>query len=310
MPHTISDRSSHQAEHFNALRNCVRAGAWFACVSESTREDLLKLFPEAEARARIVHNMVSQHYFPEVKGPERIPEIIRSRINIGSERIRLHPRFETIDAEQSFYRACLQSGSPRYLLIVSTLEPRKNHARLLAAWGAIRSEVDPELKLVVVGSLGWSADDIASAMTPWIDRGELFALHAVPAPDLRILYRHALVTVCPSLGEGFDYSGVEAMRCGGIVVASDIAVHREIYDSAAEYFDPYSTSSLSDCLTRVLYCPKSESLREQLRSRGAEVSQRYLPERILPQWDALLREVCGVQPSPNGRADAQEAAAM
>ncbi|MGE0797620.1 MAG: glycosyltransferase family 4 protein [Lautropia sp.] len=307
MPHTISDRSAHQAEHFNALRNCVRSGAWFACVSESTRKDLLRLFPEAEPRARVVHNMVSHHYFPEPNGPERIPEIIRSRINEGNARIKLRPRFESIDAEQGFYRACLQGRTPRYLLIVSTLEPRKNHARLLAAWEAIRSEVDPELKLVVVGSLGWSADEIAAAMRPWIDRGELFALHAVPAPDLRVLYRHALATVCPSLGEGFDYSGVEAMRCGGVVVASDIAVHREIYDDAAEYFDPYSTASLSRCLARVLYESGSDTLRETLRARGAEVAQRYLPERILPRWDALLQEVRGEQPRPAGVATAAPA---
>jgi len=44
----------------------------------------------------------------------------------------------------------------------------------------------------------------------------------VPAEALRLLFRQAVVTVCPSVGEGFDFSGVEAMRCGGVVAASDI----------------------------------------------------------------------------------------
>jgi len=63
----------------------------------------------------------------------------------------------------------------------------------------------------------------------------VFLLNNVPADDLRVLYRHAAATVCPSLAEGFDFSGVEAMRCGGVVLASDIPVHREVYQDAAHY---------------------------------------------------------------------------
>ena len=288
MPHTIADRSSHQAEHFNALMNCVRSGAWFACVSDATRRDLLRLFPEAAPRAVVIHNMVSHHYFPAAPTPEKVPEIIRARINHGSEQLSLSPKFRSLGDEEGFYRSALQDQPLRYLLVVSTLEPRKNHARLLAAWESLKSDVDPTLKLVVVGSLGWSAQEIVQGMRPWVDRGDLFALHAVPSPDLRVLYRHALATVCPSLGEGFDYSGVEAMRCGGVVIASDIAVHREVYDDAAAYFDPYSTASLVDSLSKILYQSDAEENQAQLRDRGAVVSDRYLPERILPKWQQLL----------------------
>ena len=48
MPHTISDKARHQARHYCALHRNVADGAWFACVSESTRQDLLSLFPEVE----------------------------------------------------------------------------------------------------------------------------------------------------------------------------------------------------------------------------------------------------------------------
>ena len=116
-------------------------------------------------------------------------------------------------------------------------------------------------------------------------------LSAVPSPDLRVLYRHAAATVCPSLGEGFDFSGVEAMRSGGIAVASDIPVHREIYDDAAEYFDPYSTMSLVNALKNTLYASTASNTRERMLKRGDEVSSRYLPENILPKWDAFLKYI-------------------
>jgi glycosyltransferase involved in cell wall biosynthesis len=113
-------------------------------------------------------------------------------------------------------------------------------------------------------------------------------LSAVPAPDLRVLYRNALATVCPSLGEGFDFSGVEAMRSGGIAIASDIPVHREIYDDAAVYFDPYSTGSLATALNDALYADGASRRIRDLRERGQRVSARYLPEVILPKWEEFL----------------------
>jgi hypothetical protein len=289
MPHTIPEKSKHQATHFYALMSNVRSGAWFACVSEATRQDLLRLFPEAAERSVTIHNMVSHHYFKEDSPFKRVSEIVQARLYEESGFL---PKFLTLKEKENFYRKALfEKEKFKYLLMVSTIEPRKNHLRLLAAWEVLKSEVDPDLKLVVVGTLGWDNAAITSGFKSWIDRGELFMLNAVPAPDLRVLYRHAAATVCPSLGEGFDFSGVEAMRCGGIVVASDIPVHREVYEDAAEYFDPYSTISAVKALKKVLYEPDSPQVQERLRQRGEEVSSRYLPEKILPQWEKFLDRV-------------------
>lgn len=288
MPHTIDNKRKHQAHHFYSLMGNVRAGAYFACVSEASRQALLDVFPEVAGRATTIHNMLSQHYFQEESSPKRVPQIIRNRLD-GRFEITT-PKFFTLREAESFYRRSLNRDPLRYLLVVSKVEPRKNHARLLAAWEYIRSDLDPDLKLVVVGGLGWDYDVIMRGFKSAIDQGHAFFLSDVPAPELRVLYRHAVVTACPSLAEGFDYSGVEAMRCGGLVLASDIPVHREIYNDAAEYFDPYSTMSLVDGL-RNLLAPGGASLGEHLRDRGAEVAAQYLPERIMPQWEAFLRRV-------------------
>lgn len=293
MPHTIPDKSAHQATHFYALKSNVKSGAWFACVSDATRRDLLTLFPEAEDRAVTIHNMVSHHYFLEASQASRVGGIIRSRLYEGdpAKGVTLLPDFLSIKEKEGFYRRHLGQESFKYLLMVSTIEPRKNHARLLAAWEAIKADLDPDIKLVVVGTLGWDCESMTRAFRPWIDRGELFVLNAVPAPDLRILYRHAAATVCPSLGEGFDFSGVESMRSGGVVLASDIPVHKEVYADAAEFFDPYATGSLVGALKKVLYADNTDVVQHELRVRGQEVSSRYLPERILPQWQAFLNHV-------------------
>src|SRR6185436_5010402 len=126
----------------------------------------------------------------------------------------------------------------------------------------------PNLRLVIVGMMGWGHEAIARKFRPWIERGELFALEDVPSAELRLLYRHAAATVCPSVSEGFDFSGIEAMRCGSPVVASDIPVHREIFGDAAEYFGPYSTPALAQALASVI-ARDAGPRREALVAAGA-----------------------------------------
>lgn len=203
---------------------------------------------------------------------------------------RLTRQFVSEAEKTAFYDKAFNAES-RYFLMVSTIEPRKNHRRLLEAWEVLRDRIDKNLKLVFVGHIGWDYKDLLDGCETWIEQGGLFMLQNVPSEALRLLYRHAFVTVCPSVGEGFDFSGVEAMRCGGVVAASDIPVHREVYGEAADYFDPYDTGSLVASLQRLISGPESESAREALRAEGLRQSERYLPERILPQWAEFLQKI-------------------
>jgi len=278
MPHTISDSSFHQASHFHALRRNVRDGAWFACVSEATRRDLIAVFPEVEPRAVTIHNMISQEYFREDSNADRVPEIIRTRFNRSISKV-----------SPALPRAERGTGLG-YLLMVSTIEPRKNHLSLLAAWEQLRAEGHSDLKLVLVGSLGWENRGIVKMLRPWVERGDVHVLENVPSAELRLLYAHARVTVCPSFGEGFDFSGIEAMGCGGVVAASDIPVHREVFGDAADYFNPYAVGTLVQSLERLLAADAAD-LRRGLLERGESVAAQYGPDRIMPQWHAFLERL-------------------
>jgi glycosyltransferase involved in cell wall biosynthesis len=281
MPHTISDRSYHQASHYRALRNNVNHGAWFVCVSEATRSDLLSIFPQAEPRSLTIHNMVSHDYFDEDSGAHRVREIIKTRLNT-----KIKPPLDP-DFKRRLFADNAGSEPLQYLLIVATIEPRKNHLTLLSAWERLRAEFFPALKLLVVGETGWHSKPIVRKCRPWMERGDVYLVEDVPSPDLRLLYKHARATICPSFGEGFDFPGVEAMKSGGAVVASDIAVHREIYADAAEYCNPYSSQDLARAIRDVVD-PARCARRDELVARGAIVSRRYGHEAILPQWQAFL----------------------
>jgi hypothetical protein len=295
MPHTIIDRRFHQAFHYRALRKNVESGAWFVCVSEATRRDLVSVFPQAEERSVTIHNMVSHHYTGEPSDARRIPEIVRTRINT-----KIKPRMDL-----SFARRLLEESAAAeafdYLLVVSTIEPRKNHLALLSAWERLRVEHFPKLKMLIVGALGWHHKQIVRKIQPWLERGEAFLLEDVLATELRVLYSHARATVCPSFGEGFDFSGVEAMKCGSPVLASDIPVHREVYADGAEFFNPYSVDSLSQAIQSVID-PAHDGRRMDLITRGAVIAERYSHDTILPKWQSFLRLQTSEVPAPSTKS--------
>lgn len=304
LPHTIPGKRKHESIHFHALMSNVENGAWFSCVSDTSRRDLLRIFPEAADRAVTIYNMVSPQYYVEDSSFEEVRKIIPLRRSLAvsahddqsNDYKTVSPKFKSAADEAQFFATAL-NGDFRYLLVVSTIDPRKNHATCIAAWQAIKRKKDPNLKLVFVGALGWDYGPLTKDLTSEMANGDLFLLDGVPTSELRLLYRHASATVCPSFAEGFDFSGVEAMRCGGVVVASDIAVHREVYEDAAEYFDPYSSDSATSALSRVLYDTDSERVQSDLRRRGDQVSTRYLPENIMPKWTSFLERVSGSQSS-------------
>jgi glycosyltransferase involved in cell wall biosynthesis len=283
MPHTINDRAFHQASHFYALQENVRAGAWFSCISEATRSDLLKIFPEVEPRSVVIPNIVSNEYFDEESSKGLVFQVIRNRLASGVD-------FKTDISGLEFDDKRDSSKDFHYLLMVSTLEPRKNHLLLTEAWERLKYTSMQKLKLIVVGSMGWDQAPILNAFRPWAERGELFYLNNIPSSELRVLYKHADATICPSLAEGFDYTGIEAMRSGGIVISSDIPVHREIYENASEYFSPYSPEDATSVIRRVL-AKDGAALRQRLREEGQHISDRYTSRNILPKWDAFLQKL-------------------
>jgi glycosyltransferase involved in cell wall biosynthesis len=292
MPHTIADRRFHQAAHYNALRNNVANGAWFVCASDATRRDLISVFPQAEPRSVTIHNMISQHFNSAPSELRQVPEIIRTRLNL-----RLEPPLDA-GVRQRLIQQYQHNDQMNYLLVVSTIEPRKNHLTLLAAWEQLRTQRFADLKLVMVGSLGWHHDPIIDKFRPALERTDVVLLEDVLAEELRVLYAHAKATICPSFGEGFDFSGVEAMKSGGAVVASDISVHHEVFADAAEYFNPYAVESLTRAILNVID-PAQEARRLELITRGAVVAERYDQDVILPKWGEFLRPRAGLAPEPN-----------
>jgi glycosyltransferase involved in cell wall biosynthesis len=80
------------------------------------------------------------------------------------------------------------------------------------------------------------------------------------------------VLVIPSILETWSHTVIEAMALGMPVIASDIAVHREVTSGAAKLVGIRDTLGLVEAISEVVNNP--QMIRERI-ARGLEVVQRY-----------------------------------
>lgn len=138
------------------------------------------------------------------------------------------------------------------VLVVGTLEPRKNHACVIDAFDRMLSEGE-RVQLVFVGGKGWIHDDVLRRIHNHPMYGtSFFVFHNAGDAELAYLYRSASVLIAASFAEGFDLPPVEARTYGCPVVASDIPIHQEILGTSASFFLPDNAQSLVQAIRGVL----------------------------------------------------------
>ncbi|WP_300157602.1 glycosyltransferase family 1 protein, partial [Solidesulfovibrio sp.] len=130
----------------------------------------------------------------------------------------------------------LSPGS--FWLCVGTIEPRKNHERLFAAYAAWLRETGGDMPLVLAGGRGWLMDDVARTVRELGIADRLVFTGYVSDAELAWLYASCHAFLYPSLFEGFGLPVLEAMSLGAAVVCSDATSLPEVAGDAAVLVDP------------------------------------------------------------------------
>lgn len=123
----------------------------------------------------------------------------------------------------------------RYVLTLSTIEPRKNIGLLMDAWSMACQEYRYEPDLVLAGRKGWKQDALLERV-PLELRPRVHFTGFVDDKDLPALYGLSELFVFPTIYEGFGLPPVEAAYCGARVLCSDIPCLREVCGSGVAYF--------------------------------------------------------------------------
>ncbi len=234
---------------------CHRATAIIA-VSEATKRDLMASYSVPDGKITVIPEAAAPCFRPQ--DPRRVAEV-RNAMGLP----------------------------PRYILTVGTIEPRKNLVRLVQAVGPLFA-ADLIDGLVIVGAKGWLYEGFYDelARCPW--QNSVILPGFVPEEDLPAVYAGALLTVVPSLYEGFGLPVLEAMACGSPVCASDVASLPEVAGDAAAYFAPTDTEAMTACLRKVL---SDGALRRTMVEAGLKRAAAYTWERTARETVALYERV-------------------
>lgn len=128
-----------------------------------------------------------------------------------------------------------------YVLMVSTIEARKNHALLFRVWRRMLDEMpaDRVPTLVFAGRVGWLVADLMQQLTNANYLGGKILLVDDPQDgELERLYDGCLFTVFPSFYEGWGLPVTESFSFGRPCIMSNASALPEAGGTLARYFDP------------------------------------------------------------------------
>ena len=172
----------------------------------------------------------------------------------------------------------------RYILFVSSIEPRKNIKRLLLAFDQLKREKQIVHKLILAGGKGWNNEEIFTTAYRLSCRKDIIFTGFVSSEEKEALYRNAEIFVYPSIYEGFGMPPLEAMSIGCPVITSNAASLPEACGDAAEFVDPYSVDSIAEGMHRVL---TNTERRKELILKGYANLRRF-------SWDESADKLINV----------------
>lgn len=199
----------HRRLYSRVMFRAVRSKATgIMCVSQFTKDQLLKYCPIGKQSVTVVHNGVDTSWLEVSPGPAP------------------HPN--------------------PYLLFVGSVKPHKNLSRLLEAFDRLLQRIPHDLIIIGRHEGFITGDALANERLSKHRRvtcvGEIDHDHEL----LRRFYAHADVLILPSLYESFGLPALEAAASGCPIVVSRVGGMPEVYGESALYCDPYDVNDIAD----------------------------------------------------------------
>lgn len=230
---------THHQKMKRALKNCRR----FICVSQNTKNDLLRLFPQLDPQiCPVIYEAAEDKYADFAKLP------VQKR----------HQKISVIEK---------QYGLKKYILSQGTREPRKNLPNLIAAFNRyLNKHPQTKFELAISGKYGWG-QDVLPYKSPKIK-----ILGYIPEKDMVALHAAATFLAYPSFYEGFGLPVIKSMKVAVPVLTSDNSSLSEISGSAAVLVNPHSIKSIYEGIEKML---SSATFRQKLSQKATLNSQKF-----------------------------------
>lgn len=170
-----------------------------------------------------------------------------------------------VDRTLGLRREILNLSKVPFVLVVGTMESRKNIWRLAQAWQRLTREDGLDCpKLVFAGKPGWYNDDFNQLMQATGNLGGWVQFAARPSDaELAYLYENCLFTATVSLYEGWGLPIGESLAFGKTAVVADNSSMPEVGGDMVEYCDAQSISSIHAACRRLIADPDHRRALEQ-----------------------------------------------
>lgn len=152
-----------------------------------------------------------------------------------------------------------------YILMVGTVEPRKNHKLLVEAFD--KGLKNMGYNIVMAGYMGWDMEEFAKNLHSHPDFGtRIFHLEGMDDTAITYLYQNARFLAFCSYTEGFGLPLIEGIQRGTPVLASDIPVSREVAGDYCLWFEQDNAGQICEI---VKYYQEHEEDYQALKHRLA-----------------------------------------
>jgi glycosyltransferase involved in cell wall biosynthesis len=200
----------------------------------------------------------------------------------------VEPRFRPISDQAALEHVRRKYNlPPQFVLGLGTIQPRKNYARLIEAFG--RASLS-EVSLVIVGGNGWLYEDTFARVPELGLEDRVLFTGFVDDDDLPALYNLAHILAFPSLYEGFGIPLLESMACGTPVVSADNSSLPEAVGDAGLLVNAYDIQSLANAIDQLATDTK---LRQTMISRGLARAQIFTWRQAALALLTTYMRVCG-----------------
>ncbi len=130
-----------------------------------------------------------------------------------------------------------------FFLYIGRVEHKKNTDTLINAFKIFTKE-NPDIKLVLAGSLGRGGKEILDLITTDI-KDRIIICGYINEEEKHVLMKNAQCFIFPSLYEGFGIPLLEAMHYNLPIIASDIPTSKEVAGNKVQFFNPSDIEELA-----------------------------------------------------------------
>jgi glycosyltransferase involved in cell wall biosynthesis len=196
------------------------------------------IIKKAAERAQVVFTVTEAAKDEIVKYLEISPDMIVVTYEAPAEQNNLTAEVEKVKEKFLLSRP--------YFLFVGTLERKKNIPTLTKAFDIFLTKYKFDMDLVIAGKIDEHYPDVKDQALDINHSNRLVFTGFIEEADQVALYRGAYAFITASLHEGFGLPGLEAMKHGLPVLASNTPVFNEVYDNGAIYFDPLDPEDIAE----------------------------------------------------------------